>query len=73
MSDRFELSFKNKEVRMWLVIMVSAMIAGALIILFTKIRYRYNIAVSFPLMGWINFYLWRYLYRRKQKKESSIT
>ncbi|MFJ8462069.1 MULTISPECIES: hypothetical protein [Lysinibacillus] len=71
MSDRFELSFKNKEVRMWFVIMVPIFIAGILIAIFTEIQDLY-ITGSIPLIAWITYYIWRYLYRRKQKKESSI-
>ena len=72
MSDRFELSFKNKEVRMWIVIMVLATIAETLIVLFTEIQHEY-ITGSFSLMAWTFFFVWRYLYRREQKKESSVT
>ena len=36
MSDRFELSFKNKVVRMWLIIMVPTLIAEIFIFLFTE-------------------------------------
>ena len=72
MSDRFELSFKNKEVRIWMVIMVLATIAGALIVLFTEIQHLF-ITGSFPVLAWMIFYIWRYFYRRKQKETSSIT
>ncbi|MEK4485415.1 hypothetical protein MHH81_07380 [Psychrobacillus sp. FSL H8-0484] len=72
MSDRFELSFKNKEVRIWFVIMVPVVIGSVLFMLFTEIKYQ-SLVSLFPVMGWLIFYIWRYLYRRKQKKESSIT
>ncbi|HJF31347.1 MAG TPA: hypothetical protein K8V56_06150 [Sporosarcina psychrophila] len=71
MSDRFELNFKNKEVRIWLVIMIPAMIAGVLIMLFAETKQQY-ITSSFPVIAWMIFYIWRYFYRRKQKKESSV-
>lgn len=66
MSDRFELSFKNKVVRMWLIIMVPAVIAEILIMQFTVIP-------VFPSISWTIFFIWLYFYKRKQKKEHSIT
>lgn len=66
MSDRFELSLKNKVVRMWLIIMVPTLIAEILIMQFTGIR-------VFTLIPWVIFFIWLYFYKRKQKKEHSIT
>ncbi len=66
MSDRLELSFKNKVVRMWLIIMIPAVIAEILIMQFTKIP-------VFTTIPWIIFFIWLYFYKRKQKKEHSIS
>ena len=66
MNDRFELSLKNKVVRMWLIIMVPTLIAEILIMQFTGIR-------VFTLIPWVIFFIWLYFYKRKQKKEHSIT
>ena len=66
MSDRFELSLKNKVVRMWLIIMVPTLIAEILILQFTEIP-------VFTLIPWVIFFIWLYFYKRKQKKEHSIT
>ncbi|AMQ05277.1 hypothetical protein MKY15_12125 [Sporosarcina sp. FSL K6-1540] len=66
MSDRFELSFKNKVVRMWLIIMVPAVIAEILIMQFTAIP-------VLPSISWTIFFIWLYFYKRKQKKEHSIS
>ncbi|WP_399631003.1 hypothetical protein [Sporosarcina sp. SG10008] len=66
MSDRFELSFKNKVVRMWLIIMVPAVIAEILIMQFTVIP-------VFPSISWTIFFIWLYFYKRKQKKEHSVS
>ena len=71
MSDQFELSFRNKEVRIWIVIMVPAFIAEVLIMLFVGIQQPF-ITVLIPIMATMTFFVWRYLYRRKQKKDSSI-
>lgn len=65
MSDRFELSFKNKVVRMWLMIMIPALIIELLLIQFTKIP-------IFTLIPWIIFFIWHYFYKKEQKKEQSI-
>ena len=67
MSDRFELSFKNKVVRMWLIIMVPTVIVEIFIVLFTELR------GIFPLISWTFFFIWLYFYKRKQKKEHSVS
>lgn len=72
MSERLELSFKNKEVRIWFVMMMPAVIVGALIMFFVGIRYQY-VAVLLILMAWVLFYIWRYFYMKKQREESSNT
>ena len=65
MSKRFELSFKNKEVRMWVYLAVPTLIIGIIIIYYGEQNYYY-----IPLfLFWIIFYIWRFSYRRKQKKE----
>lgn len=53
MSDRFELSFKNKVVRMWLIIMVPAVIAEILIMQFTAIPVLPSISWTIFLFGFI--------------------
>ncbi|WP_342542384.1 hypothetical protein MHH33_16515 [Paenisporosarcina sp. FSL H8-0542] len=68
MSERFELSFKNKEVRMWFYLMGPTVIVGGLILLYGKHKYQY-VQFSMLVIAVITFYLWRFLYRRKQKKE----
>lgn len=70
MSDQFELSFKNKEVRMSFIIMTPPTIAGLFILLFTDLQL---ISGFLPLIASGIFYIWRYFYRRKQKQETSIT
>lgn len=68
MGERFELSFKNKEVRMWCYIIGPTVVAGVLIPLMGGIEYQY-VQISLSLPALIAFYVWRFLYRRKQKKE----
>jgi hypothetical protein len=57
--------FKNKENRMWVYLAVPTFIIGTLIIYFDEQNYQYIVLLGF----WTIFYLWRFFYRRKQKKE----
>ena len=66
MSERFDLSFKNKEVRMWLYIMVPTFITGSLLLIFGDYKDQY-IRFSVLVIAIIVFYIWRFVYRRKQK------
>lgn len=66
MSDRFELSFKNKVVRVWLIIMISAFIVELFMIQFTMIP-------IFTTIPWIMFFIWLYFYKKRQKRENTIT
>ena len=65
MSERFELSFKNKEVRMWFYLAVPTIIIGIIIIYYGEQNYRYIPLLVF----WTIFFIWRFFYRRKQKNE----
>ena len=69
MNDRFDLSFKNKEVRVWLGIMVPFMAAAILLRLLTEIHMLYSNAIA--LAAWTVFFIWRFSYRKKQRKASS--
>lgn len=66
MSNRFELSLKNKVVRMWLIIMIPALIVEILLIQFTRIP----VITAIP---WVIFFIWLYFYKRKQKRENTVT
>ena len=68
MGERFELSFKNKEVRMWFYLAVPAFIIGSLFLFFGGLNYNY-VPWSLLVIAWITFYIWRIFYRRKQKKD----
>ncbi len=72
MGDRFELSFKNKEVRVWLIIMVPTVIAKVLLILYSETPTGY-ITGLLPLISWTIFLIWRYFYKKKQKKIRSVS
>ncbi|WP_036659334.1 hypothetical protein [Paenisporosarcina sp. HGH0030] len=68
MSERFELSFKNKEVRMWFYLAVPAFIIGSIIIFYGEQKYQY-IRLLVLVIAWTIFYIWRFFYRKEQKKE----
>lgn len=70
MSERFELSFKNVEVRVWCYIMLPLAIAGILVLLFAEYQHHY-IASLLALIGWITFFIWRFLHKKKTKIDSS--
>lgn len=72
MGERFELSFKNKEVRVWLVIMVPTVIAEVLLILFSETPTSY-VTSLLTLISWTIFFIWRYFYKKKQKKVQSVS
>lgn len=71
MSERFELSFKNKEVRMWFYLAIPTIIIGIIIIYYGEQDSRHiRLFQYIPLlMFWTIFYLWRFFYRSKQKNK----
>ncbi|REB07355.1 hypothetical protein DVB69_11010 [Sporosarcina sp. BI001-red] len=71
MNNRFELSFKNKEVRVWLAIMIPTALGEIAVILLSETPNSY-INALLPLLSWTVFFIWRYFYKRKQKKLESL-
>lgn len=69
MSERFELSFKNKEVRMGFYLAVLAFIIGSIFMFYGEQKYQRYIPFLVLVITWTIFYLWRFFYRKKQKKE----
>ncbi len=65
MENRFDLSWKNKEVRMWIYIMIPTAIIGFSILILADYAYQY-IAALVPLSAWIVFCIWRSKYRKKK-------
>jgi len=66
MNDRFELSFKNKVVRMWLIFMVPTTAVEIFLTLFTKFPRVITSGIS--AISLIIFFIWHYFYKRKQKQ-----
>lgn len=73
MSQRIELSFKNKEIRMWFyIVVVPVFLIGSIIMFIGGVTYNY-VAWVLLVIAWIIFYTWRFLYRRKQKNENNAS
>lgn len=67
MSERFELSFKNKEVRMWCYLAIPTFIIIILMVNYSDTNYQFVVLLAF----WVIFYTWRYFYRKKNKDKTS--
>lgn len=65
MKNRFELSLKNKEVRMWIYIMIPTTIIGFSILFFADYTYQY-VASLVVLLAWTLYHIWRLHYRKKK-------
>ncbi|MCM3357308.1 MULTISPECIES: hypothetical protein [unclassified Psychrobacillus] len=63
MSERFDLSFKNKEVRMWFYIILPTVVACSIALLIINPYYAY-IPQVIIFVAWIIYYLWRFFHRR---------
>lgn len=70
MSDRFELSFKNKVVRIWLILMIPTTAIQIFLILFTEFPRVIPIIINAIFM--IIFFIWLYHHKRNQKKVHSV-
>ncbi|AYC30095.1 hypothetical protein [Paenisporosarcina cavernae] len=66
MSERFEANFKNKQIKMQLMIMGPAVITAILITLFYGFQ---SISPIIIMAGIILFYTWRFLYLNKKNKD----
>lgn len=65
--ERFDMSFKNKEVRIWFYLMAPLIIIGSIILFFGEQKYQY-VRLLMLISVFAIFYIWRFFYRRKQKK-----
>lgn len=66
MADRVEMSFKNKEVKMWFVIMIPFFLIASFF-LFEGNPANRSLPFLLLLLAWAIYYSWRYRYRKKQK------
>jgi len=67
MSQPFELSFKNKEVRVWIYLLIPMLIVGLILIYNNLAQYLF-----IPLIVFYGiYYVWRFFHRRKQIEEGN--
>ncbi|WP_152602418.1 hypothetical protein [Planococcus sp. CAU13] len=67
MAERFEMSFRNPELKMWFIIMVPAFIIGAVALFLNDGQVPFlNLIVI--LGGLLTYYIWRFRYRKKKRK-----
>lgn len=66
MAERVDMSFRNKEVKMWFVIMIPIIIIGT-ITLFINDGTTSWLQFIILLTGLASYYTWRFRYRKKKK------
>lgn len=70
MAERVEMSFKNKEVKMWFWIMVPAFVIGAVALFLNDGQVPFlNLLVLGG--GLVVYYSWRFLHRKKKRQAGS--
>lgn len=69
MAERVDMSFRNKEVKMWFMIMVPVIIIG-MFTLFINDGTTSWLQFIILLAGLASYYTWRFRYRKKQKAEN---
>lgn len=69
MAERVDMSFKNKEVKMWFLIMVPVFIIGSIALFASEPASRY-LPFLIMLAGLAIYYTWRFRYRKKKKAEN---
>ncbi|TAA71707.1 hypothetical protein [Planococcus salinarum] len=67
MAEQVEMSFKNKELKMWFMIMVPVIIIGT-IALFINDGTTSWLQFIILFTGLVSYYTWRFQYRKKKKK-----
>lgn len=67
MAERFEMSFKNPELKMWFIIMGPVTVLG-MVFLFTSSPSNRYYPLGILLIGLLSYYIWRYRYRKKKKE-----
>ena len=69
MSERFELSFKNKEVRVYFYMAIPVLIAATILIFFVDQPNGYIPFITL-IIFWTSYYTWRFFYRKKKRKNN---
>lgn len=69
MSERFEVNFNNKEVRMYFYMVVPVLVTAIIFIFFVDQNNTYAPFVTL-IIFWTSYYTWRYFYRKKKNKST---
>lgn len=72
MAERMEMSFKNKEVKMWFLIVTPFVVIGSLVLFFGDPSTRFLPSLLL-IVAWTIYYSWRYRYRKKRKNSAENT
>jgi len=67
MAERFDMSFKNKELKMWFLIMGPIFIIGSIALYNSTPSTRW-LPFLILMIGYAIYYPWRYRYRKQQKE-----
>ncbi|PKH11182.1 hypothetical protein [Planomicrobium sp. MB-3u-38] len=70
MAERVDMSFKNKEVKMWFMIMVPVFILGSIALFTNEPTSRY-LPFLIMMIGLAIYYSWRFSYRKKKKESDT--
>ncbi|MDW0109709.1 hypothetical protein [Sporosarcina aquimarina] len=69
MNDRFEMSFKNKALTMYLILMVQTVAIQLYLTLFTEVPRIYP--SSLPAIPLLIYFIWLPIHRRKKRENQS--
>lgn len=68
MSDRIEMSFKNKEIRMWFIVMVPTVLIGMAFLYVGGVGTIYHyLLLPLSIVSQLFYYIWRSQHRKKQQ------
>lgn len=70
-TKRYELSFRNPEVRVYTAIILPAVLLGLLVIIFSRSDFNFIYATLIQTVALVSFYCWRFIYRRKGKAKNN--
>lgn len=68
MNERFEVSFKNKALTMWLILMVPTVGIQLYLTLMTDIPRIYP--ASLPAIPMIYYFIWLFVYKKKRREQA---
>ncbi len=67
--ERMELSFKNRRVKMWFLVMVPALLIAILLFIILSSDYHF-VPTVIPIVAMVAYWVWSVLEKYKSKKTS---